>query len=234
MVGLRNPVKKWADRKFSDKRLKAIKKYRHDPELANTHMSIIQEAEDILSGNAESYLSRENLRQSTIIFPGTAMRPLFEAVRAINEVRKVIPRDRIRYLVTPSRKGTILRGKKMVRATDLPGIDRHGITLAKLPKIKGKQAVVVDYADDGITAQWIRQAVKSRRNIRTYLHEGGYGVYNAQYMSRPINKDPEGNIPPKPEYGIGPVSKEKQDKYLLFSRRLQRHVDKIKAELGKN
>jgi hypothetical protein len=52
-------------------------------------------------GGAETLLKIENPKESRLVFVGQAMRPLFEAVRGINEFEQVFPRRNIRYFVAP-------------------------------------------------------------------------------------------------------------------------------------
>ncbi|MBU2100836.1 hypothetical protein KKG83_06605 [Candidatus Micrarchaeota archaeon] len=54
--------------------------------------------------SAEQFLELGKTEKATFLFVGQGMRPLFEAVRGLNEIRSTFGRRKLKYFVTPSNR----------------------------------------------------------------------------------------------------------------------------------
>lgn len=154
-----------------------------------------------------------------LVFPGFGMRPLFEAVRGLNEVTGNRPRRRIRFVITPW-SGRITPAKipthiKLIR-------ERIG----RIPNVS--QFAVVDYACRGYTYRAIRAAIRDVNPVARVRHlrqDSGplQGIDDSEHFFRPAKKTEDG-------YLVLPGEEADRAAYLLYQKLLQEWLDRKRAE----
>jgi len=153
---------------------------------------------NIING-AEAILRTENPEKKRLIFVGQGMRPLFEAVRGLNQIDGAIPRRNIRYFVSLKSKHTLLGKKSQVRRT-AKKIGKLGIVSNGI-----EEYLVFDYSGQGDTFRTIQKAIrklKPRAKVSN-LHqkstgEVGRAILFAQNVSKPTVKDANANLSENP------------------------------------
>jgi len=152
LVAARKPIRKFTERKFSDARLKRIEEAEYAfKEVAKTITGKMPQLNRGLSifDIGERFAKFQNPKKGTFIFVGQAMRPLFETVRAINEVEGANARKTFRYVVAP-KAGTIFSQDSIRELTRK--IEESGIVSSKQ-----NQYFVVDTSLEGIHSTYCNQ-----------------------------------------------------------------------------
>lgn len=217
----RKPVGKWVERRFSEERLKKIAPYalmRRTPKerlQAKAFRGILK--------NAEKFLEIKYPENSTIIFIGTSMKPLFEAVRGLNEIRQALPRKGIKYAV--------------ISLSYAPGIEERRAREERVRKqflrkgipARGKKTfLIVDDRASGTTFGFIANMIKSINpdasvvEINQYNETLGQGIAFASIVARPTIKFPGGRL--------ARSSKEDRMQYLVYQRWLQSYLDGVRGQ----
>ncbi len=204
-------------------------------------MGIFETAERLI-GRADS--------KTAIVFVGQGMRPLFESVRAINELNKTVPAKNLIYVVTPEfsykSAGHHIKaaGKASLAGTAEGGraIEEHRVALVKNRLLKHKRGIakkkrilIVDYRAPefsiGSNMRTIKDAIKSinpsTEVIELAREESlSYGIYTAEHLKHPTTKDFDGNLSRS-------ENKLERDEYLLFQRELQKYLTGKKKKTKK-
>ncbi|GEM_PF-6549272 len=205
----RVPARKFTDRKFAN-RLDSVLFGR-----AYTH-NFAEKTTGLFRG-AEAIVQAAKTQPGTYIFLGMGMRPLFESVRAINELDKAHSRGTFRYVVMPHISFRGISADQALAVKDK--LVKKGIVSQKQSKY---------FIVDMTTSQaWQTRAVAGaitslnpRAEIATINQDHpilGNGVAISENMPRPTGKDRLGNIVP-------PGNKIKQEKYLAIQHALQKYL----------
>lgn len=142
---------------------------------------------------AEQLHNIQRAPNSRLIFIGTAMRPLFEAVRGLNEIEQKGNRKDCRYFITPTSHKMSERPEKYIPGLAAELIKRRIITPGKT------EYYLVDWEFDGVTFAVLTKAIKqampaakihiiSSRNIGTQKTIAE-GIKLAENLDRPTVKD---------------------------------------------
>jgi hypothetical protein len=140
-----------------------------------------------------------------LIFPATGMRPLFDAVRGLNEIQRKLPRKNISYPLTnisrrlPTSQADIQRIQKQIK---------------RIPENGRAKYLLIDCVMDGKTRDAIHQALttinphiqlqtvgKSEQTSTIQLTNGqtvniGKGVLKSDMYARPTEKTLQGKLQP--------------------------------------
>jgi hypothetical protein len=217
----RRPVKKFAQRTFSKARAARIKRVR----VKATQKA----AMPVIFNTAEKILHIENPRGTRLIFVGQAMRPLFEAVRAINQVEIVFPQRNIRYFISTAREFALDRdsGKMILKRR----IGRISPVMQKLGIVSGgiNTYCIFDFRSRGTTLDAITGAIKKIKPTAKVIEidgdskEFGPGINAAEAMPKPTRKSSSGRLLPS-------ADQELRNEYLAFQFELQKYLDERKAK----
>lgn len=209
----KNPLRKWVGRRYSPERLERAKTGREETRFLHL------EGHRLIFSAAEEILRKASDERACLVFAGMSMRPIFEAVRAINEVRRKIPRKRIVYVVTPERK--ITREKIIIR--NQGNLKER---LALKPGIRtARRIIIVDYRWSGRTINALSKAVRKINPLAEVTHftqENHDGIHHAEGITKPTNKDSTGRV--------SPGNEQERRSYLSFQIALQKYIDLIKKE----
>lgn len=201
----RTPAKKWVARKFSEKRMHAMEPF---------GASISWKNYEPIFNSAEVFLRMPIPARSRMLFLGQGMRPLFEAIRGINELTKTMPRASIRYIVIPENRKPDWDKSVMVLAKKL---EQLKIASKKLDKY-----FIVDNVDTGVTLEIIKKAIlqinpkAEIQKMRTPFMDAGINL--SDEAPRPTKKDSSGNLLPR--------EKERTLGFLAFQKALQDYLNK--------
>lgn len=235
-------VGKFAKRKFSDDRLDKLalleggldEKLRRekegspdDPFVPATYRDYVQPIFDA----AEGILDTINPDNTKLIFIGQRMRPLFEAVRAINEVRRRFKRRDVVYVVTPKSPDHLYDGHEEKKEMYPLHIARNVIPVLNSKGFsKGTPNVYIfDWELFGIQREGIEKAVLELNpkanitQINQHSEVFGEGIGKSEDIDVPTSKDYFGKI------GDG-IDQERKDKYLLFQKALQEYISKLESK----
>jgi hypothetical protein len=210
------PVKKFARREYSEKRLKKTEWVRSN--------EILKRQSSRIFATAEKIISLKMPKDFRIVFLGLRMRPLFETVRAINEQKRNCKRSQIRYFIMPARPaGSLVTSEQ--RAAYVEKIYRKMLELDIVSKA-AKGYYLVDFTHTGRNFLAVTEAISKARQVEIkYLNqhfEGFSGITESEKMSTAHHKDTNGK--PITAKQINYTSERKW--YLAFQQALGEYLDK--------
>ncbi|MCH7902331.1 hypothetical protein IIC68_01105 [archaeon] len=218
----RNPLSKWTKRNFGtrEERIKRIARMEADG---------VHEYLPYVFHGAEQLLKYGEKNNGRFIFIGQGMRPIFETMRAINEQDSSIPRNRIKYVVTP--KSFILTRQNRKRLRDAAKTLEERLRARKIVTGKENKYLLVDIAIGGSTRKMVNSAIKAinpnaeiiwfENMMRGIDPDVGTKIYGSELMPRPTIKDSHGT---NQRANI----QEEVDAYLLFQQKLQEYLNERK------
>ncbi len=161
------------------------------------------------------------------IFVGQRMRPFFEAVRGLNEIEQVCPKNNIRYFVTPQ-----ARGEGSLPKQDKLEIIRKGLINGRIVSRDMNVYRIVDTVTEGRTTTLLRRAISEINPGATVLRitqhhrRYGNGVSHSSQIAIPTVKSPKGKI-------SGSKSFWDRNEYLAFEVELQDYLNRKMAKKSK-
>ena len=214
----RTPAAKFVRRNYSPARRAKLPMGWNIGQSHNPFQPIFKTAESILGLKLE--------RGTTIIFIGQGMRPLFEATRALNEIDMKLPRNSIRYIITPERR--MNKGGKLWETT-------FKIIKKRRVVSKGGRYVIVDFSWNGNTLGSVARAIKTLQpsaEITQITHDkpGFQGIESSDNIPRPTIKSKRGTLRTTstklPNGKIVQTNLLERARYLAFQIALQKYLDK--------
>lgn len=249
-VRKRKPVKRFVEWTFSKKRLNRIKQAEKeydkeslklpDPTILRRESShkrpLFREGAGRIFTTAEKLLEAELKVKSMvdssrkIIFIGQAMRPLFEAVRGLNEVWQAFPRKNLKYVVTPTR---VWFGKEIVKSEYTQQVSKISETLKRRNIIpKGKCDIfIIDYRIGGILFKAIYEAIREinpQAKLSMFSQDSffGEGILAAEKLiPKPTVKENKAS-----KTQLNASDEIKRSQYILYQKLMQDWLEKKKSE----
>lgn len=204
----RKPIRKFTERKFSRARLERLT---YQPDYRYGY----------LFEAAHGLVKMPNPEKAVFIFLGQGMRPLFEAVRAINEIELSHTRKTFRYVVTPT-------------FVSIPAADKDAAlakTLAERRIVSRKTNVyyIVDWRARGENILGAARAIKSInplaevKEINQRIGQFYIGITDAETIPVPTVKNRFGKV-------VGMSNSAATNEYLHFQKALHDHIDELRRK----
>lgn len=185
--------------------------------------ALLEYFRDSVFDAAEKFLELKNIDNVKFVFVGQGMRPFFEAVRALNEIKEVLPRHRIRYFISPD----IINASS--KRPHLYKIVKEKLARLGIASKKWKKYCVVDFRAQGKTFSLIHDVLQEINPNATVIEIDqnseafGKTIKFSDRFNRPVKKDLLGNI--TGEMAIGGT-----EQFLFFQIALQEWINEIKAK----
>jgi len=213
----RKPVKKFVSWKFSEERLERIKRVAQGKGATERHHSIYQDKKlhELIFQGAERFFNEKFPKNARFLFVGQGMRPLFEAVRGLNEIEQTFLRKSLRYIVSPRKLDSSDSSLKEKFCQEL-------LRRKLIPKGRKTFYIVDVTTDKKQTFKAICNAIKSINpeavvELISQNHSVNFGVNYSESLQRPTFREGRKIFRSLDEYA---------DSYLWFQKALQDYLKK--------
>ena len=217
----RKPIRRIAERKFSLQRLERIKTagMQRSKNFQKETWGIFPK----IFSSAERILRIKVPANSRFVFVGRGMRPVFETVRALNEISATCGRKDLKYYVTPSEFSELRKAKFLKPFEGLEAIIeqvRQELERKGIASRKKNHYFLVDESKTGFSVEILKRAIHAiNPNARVDVlarQELGEGIsFSDFWIAKPTEKTAGKPIA---------ASRELRDEYLLFQKALQDYL----------